>query len=241
MKKHFWIFGALSLVLIFSRPAVTEAHSLWIEKDTGGDLSVCFGEYDKGLREQTGQKLDKISHLESWAIQNGKRIALTSGKTKDRLGLNVRGGDVIVQDVNLAVRTGADHEKKEGMSQAPAASAKPTRPYLYARFAGETQASLKPELTLDMIPSAENADRVQVFFEGLPLPDQKVELVGPNGWAKTFKSDQDGWITMERPWPGLYVAETTYTAAKAGRLGDKDYESERHHMALSIEKIIKES
>ena len=63
VKKHFWIFGALSLVLLFSRPAVTEAHSLWIEKDTGGDLSVCFGEYDKGLREQTGQKLDKISHL----------------------------------------------------------------------------------------------------------------------------------------------------------------------------------
>ncbi len=239
MKKHSVFSLLIVTAFVFSGPAALQAHSLWIEKDASGDLGVCFGEYGEGLREKTGEKLDKISHLEAWAVEAGKRIALNSGKSKDRLGLNARGGDVIAQDVNLAVRTGADHQKKEGMTQASPAAG-PARSFLYARFAGETQTVLKPELTLDMVPSSENSDKVQVFFEGAPLADQKVELTGPNGWTKAFKSGKDGWVTLERPWPGLYVAETTRTVEKKGSFEGKDYEAERHHMTLSLEKNNKE-
>ena len=225
MKNKF-----LSAVLIFGALAVgaagnASAHALWIEKGKDGSAAIFFGEYGEGLREKTGGKLDEIAHMEAWSISvDGQKTALTPSKTEDRFVLDAKGADVLVQDVSLPVK---DMQKyKLGIA----------KPHLYARVAGGLSTDLKPELRLDIVLSKENPGKVRVYFDGKPLAKEKAVWIAPNGWMKELKTDEEGWLKAEQPWPGVYVMEVTHVVETPGKFDGKDYEVERHRMTLSLEK-----
>ncbi len=206
------------------------AHSLWIEKNKDGNLSVCFGEFGEGLREKSGGKLDKIAHLESWAVKpDGSKDVLQVTKAEDRHVLTSTGGNVIVQDVQIPVRKS---EAKKIEKQKPSAS----KSYLAARFGDGASTGLKPELTLDIVPVGDNAGKVQVFFDGKSLANKDVSVLYANGWMKELKTDAQGFAVIDQPWPGLYVIDVTHTLEKPGTFEGQEYSAERYHTALSLEK-----
>ncbi len=216
------LFSALFMVFFVTNAF---AHALWIEKDKSGGTTVFFGEYGDGLREKTGGKLDEIAHLEAWSIgPDGHRTPLKPGKAEDRFVLEAVDAAVIVQDTSFPVKD----MRKYKLGKA--------KPNLYARLGTAAHLDLKPEMRLDILPAADGSGKVQLFFDGKPLPGEKVAFIAPNGWMKELKSDEEGWVKLDQPWPGLYVVEVTHVVEKSGNFMGEDYEVERHRATLSLEK-----
>ena len=197
------------------------AHALWIEKNQKGELVARFGEYGEGLREKSGGKLDEITHFEAWTPgAEGKSAVLTPQKIENGFELGTQ-GSAWVQDVKLPVKDMSKY--KLGIA----------KPHLYARFAGAV-GTAKPETRLDILLTGDA--QAQVFFDQAPLAKEKAEWIAPNGWSKSFKTDEQGKVKLDLPWAGLYVLEVTHVIEKAGEYEGKPYEVERHRATLSVEK-----
>ena len=224
MKNKFLSAIFVSCLLTVGVTGSAFAHALWIEKNKDG-ATVFFGEYGEGLREKTGGKLDEITHLEAWSVgADGQKTVLTPNKIEDRFVLETKGPNVLAQDVSLPVK---DMQKyKLGIA----------KPNLYARVAGDASVDLKPVLLLDIVPSKENPGKLRVYFGGKPLAKEKAVWIAPNGWMKELKTDEEGWLKAEQPWPGVYVMEVTHVVESPGKFEGKDYEVERHRATLSLEK-----
>lgn len=221
LQTTFLISGLLTV--LFAKNAF--AHALWVEKAKDGSAAVFFGEYGEGLREKSGGRLDEVSHLEAWSIgPDGHKTPLKPGKTEDRFILETTDIAIIAQDTSLPVKD----MRKYKLSIA--------KPNLYARLGTAAHLDLKPELRLDILPAADGSGKVRLFFDGKPLPGEKVALIAPNGWMKELKSDEEGWVKLDQPWPGLYVAEVTHVVEKPGNFMGENYEVERHRATLSLEK-----
>jgi hypothetical protein len=223
MKKLSVVFLLAGICTAFLLTGSAFAHSLWIEKDKDGNLSVCFGEFAEGLREKSGGTLDKIAHLEAWAVdQSGKKDKLHITKSDERLVLGIKNGNVVVQEAGLAPRKSRDEKAVFSKS------------FLYARFLDDS-AGLKPELKLDILP-VEDGSSVRVFFDGKPLAKQELTVTYDNGWSKKLETNEQGIALIDRPWPGLYVIDVSHTAEQPGNFEGQEYSRERHHTALSLEK-----
>lgn len=221
LQTAFLISGLLTV--LFAKSAF--AHALWIEKDKQGGFNAFFGEYGEGLREKSGGKLDEIAHLDAWSISpEGQKAPLKFSKSEDKFLLKTEGAGVIVQDVELPVKD----MRKYKLGKA--------KPHLYARFGVAAHSDLKPELRLDILPVAEGSGKVRLFFDDKPLLGEKVVFTAPNGWMKELKSDEEGWVKLDQPWPGLYVVEVTHVIEKPGNYLGEDYEVERHRATLSLER-----
>ncbi len=218
MKKTF----LLSLIVVFLATNA-HAHALWIEKGADGKYGVSYGEYAEGVREKTGGKLDDIVGVEAWSVDaDGKKTALTPVKKDQQFLLEGASSAIVAQTTKQPVKDMTKY--KLGIA----------KPFFYARFADAVAAQPAPETRLDLLLTGEGTARV--FFDGQPLVKEKAVWIAPNGWTKEFKTDEKGDVTLERPWPGLYVLEVTHVLEKPGEFDGKPYEVERHRASLSVEK-----
>jgi hypothetical protein len=212
----------LSLML----PAVAQAHYVWIESETNKEARLYFGEFNEGVREKAGGRLEERAALEAWAEfpQDAKQV-LELLKRPDHFAvrLDKANGWVLAVDTKSEVK---DYRKNRlGI----------VKPMFYARTAiGNQLAAAVPSLTLDILPVPGDAKAVQVFFAGRPLPNAKVSVYAPNLWMQELQADAQGKLTPSTPWPGRYVLDVIHEEAKPGEFNGKGYESLRHRMTLSF-------
>ncbi len=57
-KKYPVSAKAVFLLAAFTLAPLANAHYLWIEPDKAGSAKLYFGEYQEGLREKAGGRLD---------------------------------------------------------------------------------------------------------------------------------------------------------------------------------------
>lgn len=222
MKKviSFVLSAAMHLAFL----SMAHAHAIWVEKTSDGKPSVCYGEYGEGLREGSGGKLDQIAHLEAWSTDaTGARVPLAAVKGEDRFSLESASSGVAAQELGMPVKDMTKY--KIGVAKT----------YLYARYGTWDAGQAKPEMRLDAVPSG--TDKVTVYFDGQPLAGEKTAWTAPNGWMKEIKTGEDGALSLEKPWPGLYVLEVTRTLEKPGEFEGQPYQVERHRLSYSVEKV----
>lgn len=63
-----------------------------------------------------------------------------------------------------------------------------------------------------------------VYYNGTPLADSKIELVSPELWTKSLKTDDKGTFSIDVKYSGKYFVEASFTEDVKGELNGKPYE-----------------
>ena len=210
---------ALSVV-----PFLANAHYLWIESETGAGARVYFGEFNEGVREKAGGRLDERDALEVRLLRPDGSIArLSVTKQSDHFAAkSTQTGWVVAQDLTSEVKDWSSSDI--GI----------VKPMFYARaLLGEPPSDAQPALSLDIIPDAKSPRLLRVFFKNQPLAKAKVMVHAPNEWSKELEADASGAVTIATPWPGRYVIEVIHKEREPGEFAGKRYEAIRHRVTFS--------
>jgi hypothetical protein len=214
-------FGLLSL------PAVARAHYVWIESENSRDVRIYFGEFNEGVREKAGGRLDERAALEAWtegAKPGNEPLRLAKRNDHFSAALDKDAGWLLARDLTSEVK---DYRKNDiGI----------VKPMFYARAAVANHASVpaRPSLQLDLLPVAGDPASLQVFFAGRPLAKAKVLVYAPNLWMQELTADEHGRLKPNTPWPGRYVLDVVHKEARPGEFKGQHYDAVRHRMTYSF-------
>jgi hypothetical protein len=216
-----FVFGLLSL------PAIARAHYVWIESENTHEARIYFGEFNEGVREKAGGRLDERSALEGW-IESAKLgsdpLRLTQRSDHFSAPLGNRVGWLLARDLTSEVK---DYRKNDlGI----------VKPMFYARaaVANHATAPARPSLQLDILPVAGDPTSFQVYFRAQPLAKAKVLVYAPNLWMQELTTDEHGRLTPKTPWPGRYVLDVVHKEAKPGEFKGQHYDAIRHRTTYSF-------
>lgn len=220
MRKCIFLKSIVVLIgLFFLAPA--QAHYLWLEK-VDGQPRIYFGEYQEGLHEKSGGRLDTIAQPQVQALLIGKNPADIAVERKDDHLALIKApakARLIAQDVGLKVKDLS--KNKIGI----------VKPMYYARLAvGDVED--KSSLTLDIQPIG--VGRLRVNFQGQPLVGETLVFYAPNQWMREYKTDQNGEVIITMPWQGSYVAEVVHLESAPGVYQGDTYDSVRHVGTLTV-------
>jgi hypothetical protein len=217
--------NTLIVLCLLALPALAKAHYLWIESEAR-EARVYFGEFNEGLREKAGGRLDERAALRAWLEPpTGPRRPLKLTKKNDHFAASSEqdSGWLVAEDLTSEVK---DYRKQEiGI----------VKPMFYARAAlGNAAPPERPSLELDLLPVPAQPGVFRVFFAGKPLAGAKVFVYAPNLWMRELVSDEQGQVTAPAPWPGRYVLDVTHKDGKPGEYRGQQYASARHRMTFSF-------
>ncbi len=203
------------------------AHYLWIEAGTPDQARVNYGEFNEGVLEKAGARLDERDGIEGWFTNpDSTKTPLKFEKQPDHFSakLPTESGWILAQDLKGVVMDWTQY----GIGV--------VKPMFYARAAaaGTVQQAASPALTLDIVPVAGKPLTYQVFFQGKPLPNAKGFTYAPNQWMQEFATDADGKFTIVTPWTGRYVLELIHLEKAPGEFQDVAYEALRHRVTFSF-------
>lgn len=182
------------------------AHQIWIEQPAGQPASIRFGEFGENLREVSPGLLDKfVAPTATLISASGEK---TANVTKTGNGFQVpftlgERDTLVAEDAKYPLHTGKRGDKEFTNRYYPA-----------ARWVSDFSAQ-QPKLTLDLVPAGQPG-AFKAYYQGKPLPKAKVELVTQSGWAKEGRTDEQGLITFDMPWKGMYVAELSHSDPSGG-------------------------
>lgn len=216
MKLTGYPFALALLALLQAMPA--QAHYLWIEP-VDGAAHLCFGEYQEGLREKAGGRLDSIAMPEA-QTSDGKSAPVAIQRKADHLALQAPAGQpLIAQEITMKVK---DLRKNNiGI----------VKPMYYTRFAA-ADAEGASAMALDIQPLGKG--RVRVSLHGKPLAKAKLHIYAPNQWTREYETDAAGEAVADMPWSGLYVLQVAYLEPVKGEYQGDAYEAIRHVVTLSL-------
>lgn len=215
------------LACCLSLPALAQAHYLWIESEKSTEARVYFGEFNEGVREKRGGRLEERAAMQLWLEQPDRsRKSLSWVKRQDHFFsalVTPAAGWLVAADLTSEVK---DYRKHDiGI----------VKPMFYARAAvGDRPAPARPSLELDLLPLPGQPDAVQVSFRQKPLGGAKVLVYAPNLWMQERKSDEQGKVSFSAPWPGRYVLDVIHKEEKPGEFKGRRYDAVRHRMTLSF-------
>ena len=212
---------------LFGLPAIARAHYVWIESENTREARIYFGEFNEGVREKAGGRLDERAALEAW-LERAKpgHEPLPLAKRTDHFSAPLRDGAgwLLARDLRSEVK---DWRKSDiGI----------VKPMFYARaaVANHAPAPARPSLQLDMLPIENEPGSVRVYFAGQPLAKAKVFVYAPNLWMQELTTDENGRLTPKTPWPGRYVLDVVHKEPKPGEFEGQHYEAIRHRMTYSF-------
>ena len=210
---------ALGLVaLLQSLPA--SAHFIWLEQ-ADGQTKLYFGEYEGGVREKTGGKLDTIATPVATTLDN-KALQIAAKRAEDYIAIEGASNQaVLAHELGMKVKDLTKYYY--GI----------VKPMYYARN-GNGNAEAASNHALDIQPLGNN--KVRINLNGKPLAKAKLKVMAPNQWLQELDADENGVATFSMPWAGLYVLEAIYLEPSKGNyLGDA-YDNIRHVSTLSVVK-----
>lgn len=195
------------------------AHFIWLEQ-ADGQTKLYFGEYEGGLREKTGGKLDNISSPEAMTLDN--KVLVANKRAADYIAIEgANNQPVIAHELGMKVKDMTKYHY--GIA----------KPMYYARI-GTGKAEGTSNHALDIQPLGDN--KVRVNLNGKPLAKAKLKVMAPNQWLQELDADDNGEATFTMPWAGVYVLEVVHLEASKGSYQNEPYENIRHVSTLSVVK-----
>ncbi|TWH76590.1 uncharacterized protein DUF4198 [Azomonas agilis] len=204
MSRTRTLLASLVLVAPFA-----QAHMLWLERPSDSLTQAYFGEFVDDVRETQAGPLKRFEGLK----------ALQAGKTLDSQAKD--------SSFDFATSGSADVRLSKALVH------KDTRVIFDAK-AGRHETKADDSLTLELVPEAADSNTLTLMFQGKPLAKTEVTAVSPQKWSKSFRTDEQGKITLETPWPGIYVLEVAHTVEAKGEQEGKTYEKTRYVHTLSL-------
>jgi len=181
------ILCVVSLLLL---TITVNAHSVYVEADDNGNLIARFGQFGDDPETSPGY-LDNLDCLTAWTFSSqDSPKSLMPTKEHDHFNLN------LLSENGVEVQTGFPIMTR--------GTSPPRKPFFYARWLPNLSLTLKPSLTLDIVPSGEEG-KMQVFFRNKPLPNIELTLYTPEGNEQTLESDDSGFARFKCDEKGLFM------------------------------------
>lgn len=227
------------LVLFLTVPAVKAfPHYIWIEipqktepgKKTG--IRIYYGEYNEGIREKAGERLEEMNGVELFITSpSGKIMHPELEKRSDHFFAAVllpEKGDYRIWAIN-AKREVMDWSKYHiGI----------VKPMYYASVVLQTSGNTFPlpadTSNLLISQQAGKQPSFKITFKNSPLKDAKVSVHAPGEWSKETKTDQDGYFSFLPFGKGIHVIECIYSEPVEGNFKDKKFEAIRHRATTTV-------
>lgn len=217
MKKHpLFLIPALALAL----SSFTNAHEVWIEDTTEGQLYIRFAEFGDDYEKSPGA-LDALGHPAAFGINGDGKMAniVTEKKSDHFLIVNRTAKEVTCAETSFGVMGGGG---------------KPARkPYFYARWNPDGTTAATPSLNFDIVPTG-TLGEARITFRGEPLAAVKATAHFPDGTEQEVTSDGNGLITVPSEKPGLYVITCKHQRETLkGFSAGKGYDTVSHNCSLA--------
>ena len=205
------------VALLQTLPA--SAHFIWLEQ-ADGQTKLYFGEYEGGVREKTGGRLDTIATPQAMTLD--KKALIATKREADFIAVEGANNEpVIAHELGMKVKDLTKYYY--GI----------VKPMYYARI-GTGNAEAATSHALDIQPLGNN--KVRINLNGKPLNKAKLKVIAPNQWLQELDADENGEATFNMPWAGLYVLESIYLEANKGNYKGDAYDNIRHVSTYSVVK-----
>lgn len=207
--KRTWICAAVIAVVAAS---TASAHTVWIERDKSGTAHAYYGEWQEGLREDLASKMPTLGAARSF-FGEPSESGLTEELQGSAINITAHGkGDLrLIQDkIPIVVDSHSDRRVKQ----------------LFLAKNGRSET--KGVLDLEIVPVAPQSNTFAVLLHGKPVPKTTVTVYGPTKWGRQLETDDEGKVTIETPWSGDYLVETTRFVEESGGSGDENYNRARY-------------
>jgi hypothetical protein len=103
--------------------------------------------------------------------------------------------------------------------------------YYQARWG---RSETKADLDFELVPTEAGGNTFQLMWMGSPVKASYVRVSTSAGWSKTLDPNEDGSVTLDTPFPGLYVLQLTARASGWAEIDGKRYTDVRHTATLSF-------
>ena len=206
--RKIWIFAAV----IATAAVSAHAHTVWIERDKTGTAYAHYGEWQEGLQEDLASKMPTLKEAKAF-FGEPTNAGLSEELKSTALDIDAKGkGDLrLIQDkIPVVVDSHSDRRIKQ----------------FFLAKNGRTET--KGVLELEIVPVAPDSNTFVVFLHGKPVPKASVTVYGPPKWGKEFVADDQGKVTIETPWAGDYLVETSRFEEDMGGSGDEVYNHARY-------------
>jgi hypothetical protein len=105
--------------------------------------------------------------------------------------------------------------------------------YHHARFGRQDVTAVND---LELVPTTPNGSVFKLMWKGNAIAATQVNVATSDGWYRTLTPAADGAITMDTPFPGLYVMDITVRVNNGNATIDgKKYDDVRYSATLSFE------
>ncbi len=207
--KRTWILAA---IIATTAATTASAHTVWIERDKTGTAHAHYGEWQEGLREDLASKMPTLKDARVFIGEPTNPNFSEELKGSD-LDIAAKGkGDLrLIEDrIPVSVDSHSDRRIKQ----------------FFLAKNGRTET--KGVLELEIVPVATESNTFVVLLHGEPVPKASVTVYGPPKWGKEFEADDQGKVTIETPWVGDYLVETSRFLEENGGSGDEGYNHARY-------------
>ncbi len=207
--KRTWIFAA---IIATATTTTVSAHTVWIERDKTDTAHAYYGEWQEGLREDLASKMPTLKDARAF-LGEPTDSSFSEELKGSVLDITAKGkGDLrLIQDkIPVSVDSHSDRRIKQ----------------FFLAKSGRTET--KGVLELEIVPVASESNTFVVLLHGKPVPKASVTVYGPPKWGKEFQADEQGKVTIETPWAGDYLVETSRFEEEKGGSGDDAYNHARY-------------
>jgi hypothetical protein len=98
------------------------------------------------------------------------------------------------------------------------------------------RAETKTVNDMELSPATPGGNTFRLFFQGRLVAASQVNVETSAGWRRTLTPDKEGAVTLETPFPGLYVLEISAQVNNGNvTLDGKKYNDVRYTATLSFE------
>lgn len=193
-----------ALLSFLSLATLASAHFVWVERTSDGPAAF-FGEWSDNLRENQEGYLKLIA---------GPKALASDGSA---LPVTVKHDKLVIAGAPAGdVRLSAHYRPEKG----------DTFVRYYARNGCSDTGAAR--LDYELVPTAAGGSTFMVMLKGKPLADAEVVLFSSTGWSRKFKSGADGRVTVQTPWKGEYLLETSHVEKAAGEHEGRAHQQVRH-------------
>ncbi|MFL9925161.1 hypothetical protein PQR62_12865 [Herbaspirillum lusitanum] len=214
-RKHLFSAVAVAATLALANPAY--ANYLWLEKDAAakGAFKVFSGELEKPDRALPQIDMPRAFPADAAAPESNS-LPLTPQPDHLQIDAARVAGDLRFSARQVSVKEGG----------------KNALVIYQARYG---RAETKAVNDLELVPTTPGGNTFKLMWKGNAVAASQVNVETSEGWRRVLKPGADGTVTMETPFPGLYVMEVTARINGTVTIDGKQYEDVRHVATLSFE------
>lgn len=213
----------VAMIVLFGGNQIVQAHAIWIESNPVGiknqshTIRIYYGEYASGEIEKTKDWYSDLNLLKLNLVDSKDRIDLKLIDKGDHLEATfIPFQDGVYQVfVSHAARELGGTTRYEFLAQSQ---------IQVGNDAASAAAPLPSHFKFhNKVFKANDQIEIQLIRENSPVANEEILVMSPNGWSKSYKTDNQGKIKAEAIWPGTYVIENSHMTDQSGNWNDKTY------------------